>query len=254
MALSLFQFLVAQEMRKSQYVHLGINPTVSLNSAISVIQQRPSLKFDQDILNQVEVDKFYAATSGEEQNHANRQAGARLLEYIEFAWKDEQTLHTLCAELTSLVSQSIERARKEKIPELEAKELPRIQGSLCRSEDPISIVVVPLSTGHEATVSHEMIESDSTHSSASSSIVSGNADPTRRTRSNLEPHRYTSLLWEHAAKIGSVPRFKKEQLSLFPSRWTYTVTFAGLSENGEGRNAKMAMHEACRQLYYKLDI
>jgi len=234
MGFSVFQSLVAQEIQKRQCVHLGIDPT--------------------DILNQVEANKFDTGISGAEEIIASRQVGRRLLDYIASRWKDEQTLEILSQELTMLISQSIERARKEKTPELEGNELPRIQESVSRSEDPLPSVLVHQSTEQVTAVAAETVESDSERSSTTSSILGGNAEPTHQERSNLEPSQYTSLLWEHAAKIGSVPEFKKKQHSLFPAHWTCTVTFVGLSENGEGRNSKMAMHEASRQLYFKLDL
>jgi hypothetical protein len=105
-----------------------------------------------------------------------------------------------------------------------------------------------------AETTKETWESDSERSSTVPSIIGVNAEPARNKKSNSESHRYTSLIWEHAAQIGSVPKFEKEQLSQFPSVWKCTATFEGLSENGEGRNAKIAMHEASRKLCLELDL
>jgi hypothetical protein len=217
-----------------------------------------ALTSDQEILDQVEVEMFYAQGSSIEQDVASRQVGRLLLEYIDSAWTDDQKLESLSTELTALVSQSIERSRKEKIAELEANELPSIQGSDNQpeeSEDLSSGVPVPPSTGKGTTMPREVVERDLNHSMATSILVGNNTELVHKAESDLELHRYTSLIWEHYSKIGgSVPEFKDEQLCLFPARWRCTATFAGSSASGEGRSTKMAKHVASRQLYNKLGI
>jgi hypothetical protein len=216
------------------------------------------LIFHQDILDQVEVSKFYTETYRGEQDIASRPVGRRLLQYIDDNWKDDQTLDYISTQLTPLISQSIERTLKEKIPELDGCELPKTQGSVSQSGQFASSVISPQSTNIGTPLPAETIEagseSDLIRSSITTDTPNGRTAPIKRKNPDSASHQYTSKLWEHASLTGlNLPEFQQEQLATFPSRWACTVSFAGLSERGEGRSAKLAKHEASRQLYLKID-
>jgi len=67
-------------------------------------------------------------------------------------------------------------------------------------------------------------------------------------------HIYTSLLKMHGDQVGQVPQYTQRQLTDFPPVWSCTATFNGRSAAGQGRNVRVAKHEASRQLYNQLGL
>jgi hypothetical protein len=86
-----------------------------------------------------------------------------------------------------------------------------------------------------------------------------------RFRENYEiPHRelhmeqmlpkYTSTLYEEAARCGVVPRRSLSILSLAPPQLKVTIQFGALEATGIGRNKKIAGHLAAKALCDKLKL
>lgn len=119
------------------------------------------------------------------------------------------------------------------------------------------------STLHEKS---EMMEFDHPPAQSALAVQTQSASPSSQSAS-LEPptagtedmsetdlSRYTSLLWEHAAKLGERPVEEPGQISVYPPRFRLQVTLAGQTAVGEGRKKKLAKHIASKALCESMGI
>jgi len=74
---------------------------------------------------------------------------------------------------------------------------------------------------------------------------------------NFEPQaqpQYTSILWEHAAKVGVIPQVEKHKISDLPIAWSCNVQFKDHLAEGKGSSFKKAKHDVSRKLCHMLSL
>jgi hypothetical protein len=162
------------------------------------------------------------------------------LEYIGARGPGEWSSEALSRDIGPLISESIEQAMKEKISELEAKSIAQenkpketIQAASQGDEDDDKAGnTPPLSFGGMAKDTTFMQPSDS----------------------QIETHRYTSLLFEYGSRQGIVPTYSKTQISSYPMCWMCEAQFGDHSAKATAGSFKEARHQASYLIYSQLGL
>ena len=169
--------------------------------------------------------------------------GRRLLDYIDILWSEDNNFFDVQAYLEPLIKEAVEKARSEKVPELDAKPITHDRLNQVQTRSAIQHGDVP----HQAMMSLISGESRPVDDAPGGGIPSEFSN-------QPEKHRYTSRLHEVGAQNSVKPTYKYTQVSDFPSSWKCQLRFGDSVEEATAGSTKSARHEASYQLCTRLGI
>ena len=172
--------------------------------------------------------------------------GNRLFDHIAVRWSREKSPKGVFDEIRPLIGLSIERARQEKIPELEAMPLRQMPASRTASIEFNRMPGnVPGLVHRSSTTSVEDSASSGSPQNSTSSLPSKN---------QVEMHWYTSRLYEHGSTVGMAPEYTKTPVSSYPSVWKCSAAFGIHVAEALGRTYKEAQHQTSYVICSRLNL
>lgn len=169
--------------------------------------------------------------------------GRLLLDHIDSLWSRNNSLIEAQAYLVPLVKEAMEKARAEKLPELDAKAI---------TADRLNQIQTEANGQNGKSPLHMAM---SLADGESKPVNNGSGDEFQDESSNqLDKHRYTSRLYEIGAQTGVIPTFQKIQVSTFPSAWKSRLCFGEHVEEATAGSIKVARHEASYRLCTRIGI
>jgi hypothetical protein len=163
------------------------------------------------------------------------------LEYVSTKWSESTTFLEVETFLKPLVKGAVEKARAEKIPELEGKIITANQ--LNHAQNASFGQNSSSASGESFQLFHT--NSNSSNDSQEPTMPLGPGNP-------VEKHRYTTWLYETGVAEGVKPEFDYTQLSSNPMRWHCRASFRGCIEEAFGNSTKAARHEASSRICARL--
>lgn len=170
--------------------------------------------------------------------------------------KSEESMQIFMHELSGDIRRHCRQLREGAVAELPAQ-LQDTPSMVQRNESPISATSIetPLASG-PATSSSDEDPSIPSQDEAERAQSNPNANPPSQSVSEtpqaaLPMHKYTSMLWEFAARSGQEPRFQEGGIL---GAWICQASFNGYHRQATAPNKKKARHLAAKALYQALDV
>ncbi|KAF2188905.1 hypothetical protein K469DRAFT_748135 [Zopfia rhizophila CBS 207.26] len=232
-----FQYHLAMAIQKEHLGHTVINP--------------------KDVLEQVEAGYWKEPSRNAGGSGSSHYPRFELFTRINAAraTKDDKTLQVFLDQLSTEILSNCRRLRNNQVAELDA-DMPYSPSQIYRVAIPSSATssTQSLEDSGEATGTPTDAESPSQDGGVHIGNLSiQDSIPLSQPVEAAHPvHRYTSILYEYAARFGKEPEYKKKWISL--KKWRCEAVFDGVHGVGEACNWKDAKHIASQKICKALGI